>query len=1367
MAAFSFPADPTLGQLHEQPDGTDYIWNGYAWIAQGPVNVETLEERVIALETDIVKKISQGDDAILNSVRSLTEVMADGRVIAGFEVGREYNTSATIFFMDVVATAELLPEIIGRANYEGTFYFGDPRDAIPAVPPDVDVDGNPIDGTGSPEVPAYPGGSVHTSGLVASYQYQVPGTYQITFTPDNPESTPVSGLEVTAIGRTGYTISPSVRFDKCDLSLSPAMSGTYHMGDGQAYQAPQPEVPPTTDPDTGEVIDPGSPAVPELPEIAEGVITSDANGAATYYYERAGDFTVRFTPDDLNADVTAGVSITMPTFYTITASRDDTIANMSVSPDLPGTYYFGDGLDAIPEVPAVYAPHITATPDRVDNQDGTFSPGTAYAWTFTIEGGVDGVWNYGDENSTADATGAFTYAAPGTYEVSFTRGSDNQVSNLSLVVADGDVDTQTSTDQVISEAIPEVPAVPQGEIVYDLSAPVTYTYPREGTFTIRFAPADGNDNPTTEFISHVSVPYVISSPEYFMYKALTLSPTCGGYYTMGDGLAVVPEVPATYKNRITATPDASDPPVPYMFNFSIENSPAGSYSYGDVDGTVNTDGVFTYPGVGTYTVTFTADETSIVSNLTLVVSDLPESQTGSLEELTPYVPEVPAVPEGRVDTTDGTAEYTYPREGDFTITFYPNELSKPVSLDVNCVQRKTYTLTSSRDERTATLTSTPALPGVYHFGDYVPAIPEVPAVYKKHIVATPAYDPVPLTFIFDTGAAGTYTFGDAESTTDDSPNGASEMIYTAAGDYTVTFTETSTGAVSTMTLTVPDVDPVAQTSPDEILTDAIPEVPAIEEGTLVSADGTGTYEYAREGTFTITYVPDDHNYNATTEFISHNSVPYVISSPEYFLYKSLSLDPVCGGYYMMGDAVPEVVGVYKAHIIATPAADNSLSFTFTNDGTTRFSRLGRKLRAAKPGKSAGVYSYGDVDGTVNADGVFTYPAAGTYTVTFTNDADGAVSTLTLTVLDTGSIEQVSDNEWLVVPEPAIPEGRVDTANGVAEYTYARNGDYTITFYPDELSKPVTLGVNAVARTDYSIVAMRDERTATLASAPALAGTYYFGDAQPAIPEVPATYGLQMTATPDYDNGQWKFNFSNNKGIGGMYAFGDDASSTFLSADGNATFTYPAAASVTVSFMASDDTMVMITPMDVPDADPVAQSSPTVELTPAVPEVPAVPEGTLTTADGTGTYDYLIDGTFTIRYVPDDHNYEATTTFVSHTSVPYVITPTPTYLNVSLALDIPCGGTYYFGDAVDAVTNPDTGAEISPAIPQGSLETTDGTGTYAYRAAGTYTISFHPNELSKPVSADVTVEDPPPPPPPIDYILDVAMSGLTANITVTQ
>ena len=1524
MTAFSFPINPSVGQEYQQPDGSLYTWSGYAWISNGSSNDALLEARMDKLEAGLNRKADLWGDVRFNTVHANGEIVAfyEDPVIYAIAPSINFmdctivsvgstNASKTsqpggIYYMGdaVEGVPDVLAcKITGTPDYAtaqwkfnftaaygtGTWTYGDAAattdtagtftypaagDYPVTFVSDTDgftshmtlsvLDADPVvqispDEIAVPGVAAIPEGFVETSNGNATYTYPRPGYYTIRYVPTASNS--IGGTaEVHPYNRTDYPITAAVRFDVCNLSVSPPVSGVYDMGDAIAEQAavnknritatPDPTPVPymytfaiegaaagtwtygnaeaTTDA-TGvfTYVGPGTYAVtftdgtsgivsnlslvvadgdtvaqtgaieeisPYVPPSPTHTVISDENGNATYSYTRAGDFTITFTPDDGNYATSTAVNIIMPTLYTITCTRSEMTGTFTTTPGLPGTYYFGDGVAEIPEVPATYQPHITATPNRTDNGDGTFTPGTPYMWTFAIEDGAAGTWSYGDPAATVDANGTFTYPAVGTYEVSFTHTDGGAVSNLSLIVADGDTAAQVSANQEITPLVPAVPAIPEGTLV-STDGLGTYLYPREGTYTVRYAPDDGNDNPTTTCIAHTSVPYVISSPEYFMYKALSLAPTCGGYYDMGDYVAEVPEVPATYKNKITATPDATigadgvtPEPVPYKWTFSVENAPAGSYSYGDAVPTVDALAVFTYPGPGTYAVTFTDSTTGVVSNLSLVVDDAPVAQTGVAEELTPYAPVVPAIPAGRVDTTDGTAEYTYPRVGDYTITFYPNELSLPVTLAVSAIERTTYTISTPRDECTATLSSSPALPGVYYFGDSVPEVPEVPATYKAHIAATPLYDPVPLTFTFDTGVPGLYAFGDVEATTDDSPNGVSQMTYTVAGTYSVTFTETSTAAVSTLSLIVPDVDPVAQTSPDEILTDVVPAVPAIPEGTLVSADGTGSYVYPREGTYTIRYVPDDHNYEATSSFIAHTSIPYVISSPEYFLYKTLSLSPTCGGQYRMGDGVAEVVGVYKAHIIATPDATLGADgvtpepvpykFTFTNDGVTAFSRsivkVGtrsiRQLKAKKSARSAGSYSYGDPAATVDTTGVFTYPAAGTYTVTFTDDVTGAVSTLALNVLDTGNIQQISDNDWYVVPAPAIPEGVVTTTDGIAEYTYPRPGDYTITFEPNELSKPVTLAVTAPARTEYSIVAMRDERIATLASAPALPGTYYFGDAVAEIPEVPATYGLQVTATPDYANGQWKYNFSNNKGLGGTYAFGDPAGSTFLSADGNATFTYPSAVTAAVSFLGSDDSMTMIAALAVPDADPVAQASPEVILTPLVPAVPAVPDGTLVSADGTGTYTYPRDGTFTIRYVPDDHNYEATTSFVSHTSIPYVITATPIDNKVSLALDITCGGTYYFGDAVaevppvlgeDGVTVITPGV---PAIPEGTLETTDGTGLYAYRAAGTYTITFNPNELSKPVTTTATVTDPV---APINYILNVAMDGLVANVAVTK
>lgn len=107
-----------------------------------------------------------------------------------------------------------------------------------------------------------------------------------------------------------------------------------------------------------------------------------------------------------------------------------------------------ESVEIEPMVPAVLKPKITATPTTdVD-----------LAWTFAIEGGSAGVWNYGDPTPTSDAGGAFTYPAAGTYTVTFTNDTDAVVSTISLEVIGtyASETAQTGEDEILT---PEVPAV--------------------------------------------------------------------------------------------------------------------------------------------------------------------------------------------------------------------------------------------------------------------------------------------------------------------------------------------------------------------------------------------------------------------------------------------------------------------------------------------------------------------------------------------------------------------------------------------------------------------------------------------------------------------------------------------------------------------------------------------------------------------------------------------------------------------------------------------------------------------------------------------------------------------------------------------
>ena len=223
----------------------------------------------------------------------------------------------------------------------------------------------------------------------------------------------------------------------------------------------------------------------------------------------------------------------------------------------------------------------------------------------------------------------------------------------------------------------------------------------------------------------------------------------------------------------------------------------------------------------------------------------------------------------------------------------------------------------------------------------------------------------------------------------------------------------------------------------------------------------------------------------------------------------------------------------------------------------------------------------------------------------------------------------------------------------------------------------------------NIYATRDDRTVGLTTSRPVSGTYYFGDSIPEVPEVPAIPGTD--AIPEQPE---------------------------------------------VPPTIDPDTGEVIDPGSpyVPGVDAVPE-------VPAVPAIPAVPEGSVVTTDGTATYTYDRDGTFSIRFVPDDGNGVGTTTVISHASIPYVINAAVTFCDVSLSLSPSCGGTYNFDDG-------------------GTLATEDGTGSYTFATSGVHTITFVPNELSKPVTAEVTLTD------RTAYALTITPTDLAVTVLTT-
>lgn len=358
-------------------------------------------------------------------------------------------------------------------------------------------------------------------------------------------------------------------------------------------------------------------------------------------------------------------------------------------------------------------------------------------------------------------------------------------------------------------------------------------------------------------------------------------------------------------------------------------------------------------------------------------------------------------------------------------------------------------------------------------------------------------------------------------------------------------------------------------------------------------------------------------------------------------------NPGAIGTFYMGDyvaeipAIPEVPGTPKLVITATPNYD-LIEFCY---------------EFAIEGGVAGSWSYGDADSTVNTSGQFVYAAGvADYEVTFTNDADGAVTTMTLSVLASGEeTTQTSPNQWLIdpIPEvpavPALPETVLSTMNGNATCTYRSAGTFSVRFVPFQGNEAPAVDVESIT-TAISITAAPALTTVNMTSSPAWAGVYTF------VAEVTAEDGSVTTEA------------------------------------------------VTVS-----------------------------------------------TSDGTASYDYGAAGTYDIRFVPDDGNDPVSTSATTVTEyVMSVSAEVPLIANMTMNQAV--AGTYSMGDGVDEIpevppdTNPDTGEPVPdtgspavPAVPAGTVVTNSGAGTYTYAAAGTYTVSFTAdNGLTAPATVDVTV-----------------------------
>jgi hypothetical protein len=312
-----------------------------------------------------------------------------------------------------------------------------------------------------------------------------------------------------------------------------------------------------------------------------------------------------------------------------------------------------------------------------------------------------------------------------------------------------------------------------------------------------------------------------------------------------------------------------------------------------------------------------------------------------------------------------------------------------------------------------------------------------------------------------------------------------------------------------------------------------------------------------------------------------------------------------------------------------------------------------------------------------------------------------------------------------------------------------------------------------------------KNTIKISSNPNGSGWYYFGDSEPAIPEVPAVppelgedgteISPEIPAVPEVpaipegrifsstgkiayeyrNHGQYEVTFVpsygliqkiNVEAVESHYVIHSDFNEfkVLLSVTGDISGTY---------HLGNGIPEVPEVPAVPPElGEDGTEISPEI---PAVPAVPAVPEDIIESKNGEAVFTYDRQGTFTITFIPDDGN-DASTLAVTVPS--YLIKVAIADMTVQLTNTAQVQGSYDLGDGIPEVPEVpavppvvgEDGSEISPevpaipavpAVPPQIIESSlTGSAVGTYTREGTFTITFTPKTGSGTASTVVSVPD---------------------------
>ncbi|TNE62782.1 MAG: T9SS type B sorting domain-containing protein [Bacteroidetes bacterium] len=1082
-----------------------------------------------------------------------------------------------------------------------------------------------------------------------------------------------------------------------------------------------------------------SSGLPGVWDFGDGIGTSPLD-TVTYTYAGTGTYPVTFTPGVACAAVFEDMVEVSPNEFTVNAEDVtvcDTVAVLNATTSLPGTVVWTD-LSGNPVDPAA-APagmYIATATDQsgqcvavdtatvtvqdsidISNDVSVVEACNSTLITFANTSGYDGVWNFGDGMGTStNNNGTYTYTNFGTYIVTFTANEDCVLPVEKTATTAPDNFTVNAEDVTVCDTVAALNATTSlpGTVVWtDLAGnPVDPAAAPAGMYIATATDLSGQcvavDTATVTVQDSIDISNAVSVLEACNSTLITFANTSGytGVWDFGDGTGTSTDANGTYTytnfGTYTVTFTANEDcvlPVEKTAKTAPDNFTVNAEDITVCDTVAVLNATTSLPGTvvwtdlsgnpvdpaaapaGTYLATATdvSGQCVAVDTATVTVQDsIDISNAVSVAEAcnstlitftnTSGYAGVWDFGDGTGTSTDTSGTYTYTNFGTYTVTFtadeacvLPVEKTAATSPDQFTVSAENLTVCDTVAVLSATtnlpgtvvwtdLSGNPVDPAAAPAGTYLATATDLSGQCVAVDTATvtvqdsidisnavsvaEACNSTLITFTNTSGYDGVWDFGDGTGTSTDN-NGT--YTYTNFGTYTVTFTANADCVLP--------VEKTAKTAPDNFIVNA-------EDVTVCDTTAVLNATTSLPGTVVWTD-------------LSGNPVDPAAAPAGTYLATATDLSGQCVAVDTATVTVLDSIDINNA--VSVAEACNSALITFTN--TSGYD---------------GVWDFGDGTGTsTNNNGTYTYTTFGTYTVTFTANAD--------CVLPVETTAETAPDQFTVSAED------VTVCDTTAVLSATTNLPGTVV-WTDLSGNPVD--PNAAPAGTY------------LATATDLSGQCFAVDT--ATVTVRDSIDISNAVSVAEACNSLLITFTNTSGYDGVWDFGDGTGS---STDNNGTYTYTNFGTYTVTFNANADCVLPVetTAETAPDQFTVSAEDATVCDTVAVLSATTNLPGTVVWTDLAGN--------------PIDPNaapagtYLATATDLSGQCVA-VDTATVTVqdsIDISNAVSVAeaCNSTLI------TFTNT-SGYDGVWDFGDGTGTSTNNNGTYTYTNFGTYTVKFTAN-----------------------------------------